>query len=86
MEYLNSLINVAQAILDNRFDVQAFLSWRNIALLTLLSLLGPLHYYTQTFKQVTAEQDSQSLLAGEGVLMAAKEEMLKTASGFHNNG
>lgn len=80
MEYLNSLINAAQAILDNRFDVQAFLSWRNIALLTLLSLLGPLHYYTQTFKRVTSEQDSQSLLAGEGVLIAAKEEILKASN------
>ncbi len=82
MEYLNDLINAAQAILDSGFDVQAFLGWKEVALVTLLGLLGPIHYYTQTFNQVTSEQDSRSLLAGEGILMAAKEEMLKSV----NNG
>ena len=42
MEYLNDLINAAQAILDSGFDVQSFLSWKEVALLTLLGLLGPL--------------------------------------------
>ena len=85
MEYLNDLINAAQAILDAGFDVQSFLSWKEVALLTLLGLLGPLHYYTKTFKQSTAAQDSVSLLAGEGILMAAKEEMLKNVNGQSND-
>jgi hypothetical protein len=55
MEYLNDLISAAQAILDSGFDAQAFLGWKEVALITLLSLLGPLHYYTQTFKQITSE-------------------------------
>jgi hypothetical protein len=82
MEYLNDLINAAQVILDGGFDVQAFRSWKEVAFLALLGFLGPLHYYTQTFQQVTSEQDSRSLLAGNGVLMAANEEILKT----FNNG
>ena len=77
MEYLNDLISAAQAILDSGFDVQTFLGWKELAFLALSGLLGPSHYYAQTFKQVTAAQDSMSLLAGEGILMAAKEEMLK---------
>ncbi|MGB6066628.1 MAG: hypothetical protein WBG50_17625 [Desulfomonilaceae bacterium] len=78
MEYLNDLIRAAQAILDSGFDVQSFLGWKEVALLTLLGLLGPLHYYTRTFKQNTSAQNPLSLLAGEGILMAAKEEMLKS--------
>jgi len=80
MEFLNDLISAAQVILDGGFDVQAFLGWKEVASLALLGLLGPSHYYTEIFKQVTSEHDSRSLLAGEGVLMAAKEEMLKTVN------
>ncbi len=85
MEYLNDLINAAQAILDSGFDVQAFFNWKELALLALLGMLGPLHYYTQTFKQVTSDQDSLALLAGEGVLMAAKEEIRKTVNSLQSN-
>jgi hypothetical protein len=84
MEYLNDLINAAQSIREKGFDVQAFLGWKEVAFLALLGVLGPLHYYTRTFKQVTAAQDSLSLLAGEGILMAAKEEILNV-NGLQNN-
>jgi len=84
MEYLNDLINAAQSILEKGFDVQAFLGWKEVAFLALLGVLGPLHYYTRTFKQVTAAQDSLSLLAGKGILMAAKEEILNV-NGLQNN-
>jgi len=77
MEYLNDLINAAQAILDNGFDAQSFVGWKELAFLGLLGLLGPLHHYTQMFKRVTSEQEPLSLLAGKGILIAAKEEMLK---------
>jgi len=77
MEYLNDLINAAQVILKTGFDVEAFLIWKEAALLTLLGLLGPGHYYTETFRQVTSEHDYRSLLAGEGVLVAANEQILK---------
>jgi hypothetical protein len=77
MEYLNHLISAAQSILDNGFDAQAFTGWKELAFPGLLGLLGPLHHYTQMFKRVTAEQGSLSLLAGTGILIAAKEEMLK---------
>ncbi len=85
MEYLNDLINAAQAILDSGFDVQAFLDWKELAFIMLLGLLGPLHYYTRTFKKVASEQDCRGLLAGEGVLMAAKEEMLKSMNGLKSS-
>jgi len=72
---LTSLINAAQGILDKRFDAQVFLSWQSLALLTLTKLLGPLHYYTRNFKLFTSERNERSLLAGEGILIAAREKI-----------
>ncbi len=79
MESLNDLIMAAQSLLDGSFDIQAFLSWQALAFLALLSLLGPFHYYTQNFKRLTSEQTPRGLLAGEGLLVAAREQFLKTA-------
>jgi hypothetical protein len=70
---LTSLINSAPGILDKRLDAQVFLSWQSLALVTLTKLLGPLHYYTQNFKLFNSERNERSLLAGEGILIAARE-------------
>ena len=78
MDSLNDLINAAQMLLDSGFDIQAFLSWQTLAFLALLSLLGPFHYYTQNFKRLTSEKTAQGLLAGEGLLVAARENFLKS--------
>lgn len=80
MEYLNELINIAQTILDTGFDAQAFLRWEAAAFLALLTLLGPFHYYTRNFKRLTSENGAVGLLAGEGILIAAREEILKASS------
>ena len=58
MENLNDLIAAAQAILDNGFDLSAFMSWGLLAFLTLVALLGPLHYYTQNFRRLTSDKSS----------------------------
>lgn len=75
MANLTSLINAARVILDNRFDAQVFLSWQALAFLTLTKLLGPLNYYTQNFKLFTSERNERSVLAGKGILIAAREMM-----------
>jgi len=77
MDALNDLILAAQSILDSGFDVQAFMSWQMSAFAALVSLLGPAHYYVQDFKRLTSETSPIGLLAGEGVLEAAKQEVLK---------
>jgi hypothetical protein len=77
MDSLTDPINSAQAILDSGFDLQAFLSWKTMALLPLLSVLGPSPYYTQNFRWIAAEQNARGLLAGEGILRAAQQEILK---------
>jgi len=76
MESLNELINLAQFILDNGFDPQTFLTWKEAAFICLLGLLGPLHFYTRSFGRVTGRTDEKGLLAGEGLLIAAREEIV----------
>ncbi len=77
MENLNELIAAAQAILDNGFDLPVFMSWELLAFLTLVALLGPLHYYTQNFRRLTSDKTPRSLLVGRGLLEAAKSALLK---------
>lgn len=76
MESLNELINLAQLILDNGFDPQTFLTWKEAAFICLLGMLGPLHFYTRNFGRVTGRTDEKGLLAGEGLLIAAREEIV----------
>jgi hypothetical protein len=76
MESLNELINLAQFILENGFDPQTFLTWKEAAFVCLLGLLGPLHFYTRSFGRVAGSADEKGLLAGEGLLIAAREEIV----------
>ncbi|MCA1961905.1 MAG: hypothetical protein LDL33_14065 [Desulfomonile sp.] len=77
---LNNLITSAQVLLDGGFDVDAFLAWRELAYMCLLGLLGPMHYYTKTFAQFTRHPDERGLLAGGGLLTAAREHIVKTVT------
>jgi hypothetical protein len=77
MESLNDLISMAQTFLVSGFDTDAFLHWQGLAFTALAGILGANHYYTQNFKRFTSEKRSLGLLAGNGILIAAKEEMRK---------
>lgn len=81
MEFLNDLINSGWSILENGFDLQAFLVWKQLSFACLVSLLGPFHFYSHNFNRFTSEPSPQGLLAAEGILTAAKEEIAK-ADGF----
>lgn len=74
MDHLNRLFNRAQIILDRVFDAQVSLSWKTAASLSLLKVLKPVHYYTQNFKRFTSENSPMGLPAGQGILVAAREE------------
>jgi hypothetical protein len=78
MEFLNDLINSGWSILENGFDLQTFLTWKQMSLACLVGLLGPLHFYTRNFDRFTSGRHPQSLLAAEGILTAAREELAKT--------
>jgi hypothetical protein len=77
MDNLLDLINMARSILDAGFDVDTFLTWRDLAFLCLLGLLGPLNYYTKNFCAFTRDTAPRSLLAGEGILEAARQEIVE---------
>lgn len=77
IDSLIELINFAQNISDSGFDTQAFLTWKGMAFITLLGLLGPFHYYTRKFCQFTSDASRSGLLAGEGVLFAVREQFTK---------
>ena len=81
MEFLNDLINAGWSILENGFDPQAFLVWKQLSFACLVGLLGPLHFYTQNFRRFTAKGDPKGLLAAEGILTAAREEITKQGEG-----
>jgi hypothetical protein len=77
IDSLIELINSAQNISDRGFDIQAFLTWKGMAFITLFALLGPFHYYTRKFCQFTSDSSRNGLLAGEGILVAVKEHFTK---------
>ncbi len=77
IDSLIELINAAQRISDSGFDVNAFITWKGVAFITLISLLGPFNYYTRRFCRFTADSSRKGLMAGEGVLVAVKEQLLK---------
>ncbi len=79
MDSLNDLIAMAQALLNNGFDTDAFLIWKTMAFGVLLGLLGPYHYYTRNFRHFTDETGRRGLLVGQGLLSAAKEEIAKSS-------
>ncbi len=85
MESLNELISAAQRMLSAGFDVKTFMAWEALAFMALLSTLGPSHYYTQNFKHLAAEKSPKGLLAAKGILVAAKEEILKEGGQTHVN-
>jgi hypothetical protein len=74
MDSLNDLIYMAASILDGGFDVHAFLVWKKMAFVALVGLLGPFHYYSLNFQRIAAP-NPVGLLAGEGMLSAAKEQL-----------
>jgi hypothetical protein len=80
MELLNDLISAAEAMLNNGFHVRAVLKWQMLAFGALRTLLGTSNYYTQNFKRLTSEKRARGPLAGKGLLMAVREELVNCVS------
>lgn len=69
------LIKAAWDVTARDFDETAFLEWRNRAVEYLTEMLGPDHYYTQSFGDGVSQGKAKGILSGIGVLSAAKEQM-----------
>ncbi len=84
MKSINELISVASVILDEGFDLQAFLIWKKTSFMALRTHLGASHYYTLNFSRMV-EPNERGLLAGGGILLAANELLRSTNGSFEQN-
>lgn len=77
---IDDLIEAGWHVLESNFDETALQNWRDRALICLTKLLGQEHTYTQQFSDWVTQREEVNLMAAGGVLVAAKEVMLKTLS------
>ncbi|MBM3301313.1 MAG: hypothetical protein FJY85_15335 [Deltaproteobacteria bacterium] len=70
----DDLIKAAREVVESDFDATAFVKWRKQALLCLRELLGPDHAYTLSFRDYVQHAEALSVLAGKGLLVAAREQ------------
>jgi hypothetical protein len=75
LKKLDDLIETAWRVVNTDFDTRAIYQWKKQAFDFLSENLGSDHYYTQYFKNCVEELEQENLLAGGGILTAAKEEM-----------
>jgi hypothetical protein len=72
---IDDLIEAGKQVLDTNFDPIAFSLWKSRAFDCLSTLLGPDHAYTMGFRDYVTEPEKKNILAGGGILVAAKERM-----------
>ncbi len=73
---LDDLIEAGWRVIEKDFEPDAFLAWRKRALDLVVILAGPEHPYAQFFNAFVAKEVKNSLLAGAGILEAAREQFL----------
>ncbi len=69
---IDELIEAGWEVLRSDFDERAFLNWKKRAVDCLTDLVGSEHMYTAYFKDFVTAADSRKVLAGSGLLFAAK--------------
>jgi len=69
----DDLIRAAWEVIESDFDEAAFLKWRKKALSCFTDILGPDHPYTLSFQDYVQQAEVLSVLAGKGLLVAARE-------------
>lgn len=74
---IDDLIEIALNAAEQDLDRREIGKWKMEALAYLTEHLGHGHHYTQWFADHVREADRQNLLAGGGLLAAAKEEISK---------
>jgi hypothetical protein len=72
---VDNLIEAGWHVIDSDFDITAFTSWRKQALHCVGALMGPAHPYTHYFRDFVEQAEEASLLTGEGILVATKEQI-----------
>ncbi len=74
-QLVDNLIEAGWHVIDTDFDMMAFTHWRKQALDCIGALMGPAHAYTHYFRDFVEQAEKASLLTGEGILVATKEQI-----------
>lgn len=77
---IDGLIQAGWYVLESNFDERAFLHWKQSASLCLGDPLGKDHVYVRFLQDYVRQVEKRDLLAGEGILSAAREEVVKRSS------
>ncbi|MHB8203658.1 MAG: hypothetical protein ACYDHG_08130 [Desulfomonilaceae bacterium] len=70
----SDLIEARYQVIYSDFDARTFKQWRQKAIAYLTTIVGPDHVYTRYFKDFVRQGGRKGLLAGVGILSAAKEQ------------
>lgn len=79
-QLVDNLIEAGWHVIDSDFDMVAFTHWRKQALDCIGALMGPAHAYTHYFRDFVDQAEKTSLLTGAGILVATKEQMVRSQS------
>jgi hypothetical protein len=74
---LDDLIEAGWYVLESDFDARALSNWKKEAFDCVIALLGPDHTYSHYFNDFVRGRAKSSILAGEGVLNAVREHLIK---------
>jgi|SRR5271157_3445830 len=74
---IDELIKAGWDVIESDFDTAAFLNWKKQARDCIAALVGPDHTYMRKFEDYVKGAEATSVLAGGGILIAAKEQMAK---------
>lgn len=81
---LERLIVMAWKVIESDFDQSAFVKWRHQAFECIQSLVGSEHPYTLHFRSFAENAERQSVLAGNGLLVAVKEHAATRKTILHD--
>ncbi len=83
---IDTLIAAGWQVIERDFDEQSFANWRTKAIDCLTDLLGNDHVYRHSFETTVRKPDKLNVLAGRGILMAARETARWGAGGTRREG
>lgn len=83
---IDDLIRAGWEVIESDYHAVAFQNWRQKAFDCLVQLMGPDHMYTQYFEHHIRQYEKQDLLAGTGILSAAREEMASSKHELRTSG
>ena len=76
-DQIDELIKAGWEVLDSDFDPAAFQHWRLKAYECLNAMFGSDHVYTKYFEHFVRQGDRANMLAADGVLSAAKQQVAR---------